>query len=204
MSGHGARRSRPTAAAGRPSTVCVWLACAGLWGCADDTEGPPQQPAPLASRPETEPRDEPVVVDAAVMAQELDAAIAEARRTSGAARERWQEDHLRARREAGDADDADLAGGTERGLSAWAIKWAAPVVGPIDRGGIEHVWVRPTRWSAQRIEGLLLSAPRRDIGAVAGEVVSFPARELTDWLRDDGRDREGGFTIEVLERWARR
>jgi uncharacterized protein YegJ (DUF2314 family) len=112
----------------------------------------------------------------------LAAAIERARSTAGRARERWQAD--------------------PKGRDAWAVKWAAPTVG----GDVEHVWVRPLAWSRFRIEGRLASPPQAELacGRQAGDLVSFPAEELSDWLHLldgtlDGR-REGGFTIDALER----
>jgi uncharacterized protein YegJ (DUF2314 family) len=108
-------------------------------------------------------------------------AIERARASAEQARRRW---------------GADPAGG-----GTWAVKWAAPTVG----GGVEHVWVRPVSWSRFRIEGRLASPPQAELlcGRKAGELVSFPADELSDWLHladgtADGR-REGGFTIDLLE-----
>lgn len=111
----------------------------------------------------------------------LAAAIDRARASAEQARERWRADPGR------------------RG--SWAVKWAAPTVG----GDVEHVWVRPLAWSRFRIEGRLASPPQTALacGRQAGDLVSFPAEELSDWLHlldgtVDGR-REGGFTIDVLE-----
>ena len=73
-----------------------------------------------------------------------------------------------------------------------------------DRSPVEHVWVRPLEWSPFRIEGVLLSAPRADIGALQGDLVSFPIEELSDWVHmidvNGAAGRDGGFTLEVLER----
>jgi uncharacterized protein YegJ (DUF2314 family) len=108
-------------------------------------------------------------------------AVGRAQASAEEARRRWR---------------ADPAGGDD-----WAVKWAAPTVG----GGVEHVWIRPVTWSRFRIEGWLVSHPQAKLlcGRKAGELVSFPAEELSDWvhLADgtmDGR-REGGFTIDLLE-----
>jgi uncharacterized protein YegJ (DUF2314 family) len=108
-------------------------------------------------------------------------AIDRARASAEQARRRWLADPTR-----GDA---------------WAVKWAAPTVG----GGVEHVWIRPVTWSRFRIEGRLASPPQAKLlcGREAGELVSFPAEELSDWVRlADGAmagRREGGFTIDLLE-----
>lgn len=83
----------------------------------------------------------------------------------------------------------------------WYVIWAARTVG----GGVEHVWVRPVTWNEHRIEGTLLSEPQRDLeaGRHGGEIVAFPADELSDWIHlvegtFDGA-REGGFTLEVID-----
>jgi uncharacterized protein YegJ (DUF2314 family) len=105
-----------------------------------------------------------------------------ARATAGRARQRWR------------ADPA--------GRGSWAVKWASPTVD----GGVEHVWVQPLAWSRFRVEGRLTSPPRLPLacGRQAGDLVSFPAEELSDWVHlldgtVDGR-REGGYTIDVLVR----
>jgi uncharacterized protein YegJ (DUF2314 family) len=89
----------------------------------------------------------------------------------------------------------------------WMINWAAPVPGGQDLEGgsrVEHVWIRPIEWSPFRIEGVLLSAPRADIGAAQGDLVSFPVEQLSDWVHviemNGAAGREGGYTLEVLER----
>jgi uncharacterized protein YegJ (DUF2314 family) len=112
---------------------------------------------------------------------QLAEAIERARSTAAQARRRWR-------------------AGPGAG-SSWAIKWAAPTI----RGGVEHVWVRPVSWSRFRIEGRLASPPHAELvcGRKAGELVSFPIEEMSDWLHlldgtIDGR-REGGFTIDLLE-----
>ncbi len=121
---------------------------------------------------------------AAAADPELAAAIARARSTAGDARQRWATDSAADRR------------------SRWAVKWAAPTT----EGGVEHVWIRPTSWSHHRIEGWLASPPQSPLacGRIAGELVSFPAEELSDWVHfTDGTiegPRQGGFTIELLQR----
>ena len=113
--------------------------------------------------------------------QVLHDAIDEARRTADAARERWRK---------ADADER----------AHWAIKWRAPT----EAGVEEFVWVRPVEWSAHRIEGVLANEPTRPLigGPQPGEVVSFPAEEMVDWLyAPDGMgadSREGGWTIDAL------
>jgi len=113
---------------------------------------------------------------------ELATAIARARSTADDARRRWSAEPA-----------ADRAG--------WAVKWAAPTT----EGQVEHVWIRPTAWSRHRIEGWLASPPQSPLacGRVVGELVSFPAEELSDWVQfTDGPvegPRQGGFTIELFE-----
>jgi uncharacterized protein YegJ (DUF2314 family) len=120
-------------------------------------------------------------VAAAADDPQMEAAIERARATVEKARLQWQAD--------------------PGGRDAWAVKWAAPTVG----GGVEHVWVRPLSWTRFRIEGRLASQPQTPLicGRVAGELVGFPAEQLSDWLHLLGGTvdgpREGGFTIDVLE-----
>ncbi|HWB19192.1 MAG TPA: DUF2314 domain-containing protein [Phycisphaerales bacterium] len=86
----------------------------------------------------------------------------------------------------------------------WAIKWSAPTL----EGAPEQVWVVPVNWSEFRIEGRLVTDPIRTLecGKSQGDIVSFPANELVDWVyladgKPDGQ-REGGFTLKVLEERA--
>ena len=113
------------------------------------------------------------------LAEGLATATAEARATAERARTAWM-----------------AASPTDR--ATWAIKWAAPT----EAGGTEHVWVVPVSWSPFRIEGRLVSTPQTRLACEAGEgdIVGFPIEELSDWVRRlSTGDREGGFTIEVLE-----
>jgi len=114
---------------------------------------------------------------------ELAAAMSRARSTADEALERW-------------ALDPEPAMARNR----WAVKWAAPTVD----GGVEHVWVRPTSWSRHRIEGWLANSPQGTLacGRGEGELVSFAAEELSDWVHfaagANADPIEGGFTIPVL------
>lgn len=113
---------------------------------------------------------------------QLAAAITQARSTADQARRKWASTPAQAR-------------------GSWAVNWAAPTVD----GGVEYVWVRPTGWSQYRIEGWLANPPQAALacGRVQGELVSFPADELSDWARfaEDDPDHpvEGGFTIRLLD-----
>lgn len=84
----------------------------------------------------------------------------------------------------------------------WSIKWAAPTASD----GVEHVWIQPRHWSAFRIEGVLLNQPIENLacGKLSGDLVSFPAEELSDWLHlttnDPHAAYEGGFTIAAIEK----
>jgi uncharacterized protein YegJ (DUF2314 family) len=142
-----------------------------------------------------------ISIDDVKVQTQLDAAIADARRTLDDARQRWS-----------------VAKPDERAL--WAVKWAAPL--SVDASNqpsadsqlptidslTEHVWVQPINWSPFRIEGVLLSQPLRplDCGRNAGELVSFPADQLADWLHyaadpatNPDAPFEGGFTVKALE-----
>jgi uncharacterized protein YegJ (DUF2314 family) len=125
--------------------------------------------------------------------KELEAAAERAQQTVNEAREQWRKT-------------------PESQRHRWAVKWAAPVAE--DENAVEHVWVRPMHWSHFRIEGALLSAPDRSLDAAGssgdsptrGDIVSFPVEELSDWVRwhadNANAERDGGFTIDVLEQAA--
>ncbi len=164
-----------------PRLVLVLLAAAG---CEQADPGPalPLPPvAPARSAWRTD-EDGPTVAVPPEDA-ELAAAVERARATVQEARTRWL---------ASSGDDRER----------WGIKWAAPTAD----GTIEHLWVVPVTWTRFRVEGRLANQPQRELecGRNAGELVSFPADELSDWVhflqgRADG-PREGGFTMELLER----
>jgi len=126
------------------------------------------------------------VRDEAIMT-ELEEASRQARESAEEARLRWTDAVLSERR------------------SQWMVKWSAPVSWRDESGEtVEHVWMRPVEWSPFRIEGVLLSSPRADIGAIEGELVSFPVEQVSDWVHiaevNGAQTREGGFTLEVLEK----
>ena len=118
---------------------------------------------------------------------QLAAAIDLARATLGDAMHRWQ----------GEPD-------AQQARAQWAIKWAAATI----NGGHEHLWIRPTGWTEHRIEGVLLSKPTAELlmARTAGEVVSFPPDDVTDWVHvssDSDKPLEGGYTLALIESRAR-
>ncbi|UCD76478.1 MAG: DUF2314 domain-containing protein [Phycisphaerales bacterium] len=175
------------------NTTFAWLIAAtsvsGIAGC----EQPPPDPPDATAAPggaaeqvsqwEQQGETTLVAVPEGEEDAELAAAIAEARSTAEEARQRWA-----------------ASPPAERGK--WAVKWAAPT----RDGHLEHVWVQPERWSPFRIEGLLLSSPLGELecGRGAGELVSLPVEELSDWIHLPDGDfhgrREGGFTVRLLEK----
>lgn len=190
------------------SSFADWLTRIALAGvlsvvCSCDvrppSDQPPAPPVIEAHKPVLWKRINDAVVaevghgDAALQ-EELDAATRQARTTLDDARQRWT-----------------VATPADRGL--WAVKWAAPIAAthssasmPAGEGGLaEHVWVRPVNWSPFRIEGALLSQPTLPLecGRVQGEIVAFPADEVSDWVHFASPAQnaafEGGFTLRVLE-----
>ena len=184
---------------GTPNPIFALLAGLLLLGCE-----PSEPSAPGVAEEAIEPTTQPspwrtvdgwaqIALPAGEGDPEMEAAMAEARRTAAEARRRWY--HAPAGQRAN-----------------WYVKWAAPtaasVSGSLDgskTGGAEYVWVQPASWSAFRIEGRLASPPQSALacGKQRDEVVSFPAEQLADWLylaegRMNGR-REGGFTVDLLE-----
>lgn len=169
-----------------------WLAAilataSTLVACEDRAATPVTGPSATVPDPDSARRTGKVVaVDDQAFAAELDVAMREARRTAASARRRWME--------------------SQGGSDIWSVKWAAPVIGGDGAGRTEHVWITPLRWTANRIEGVLLNQPAREIGAARGDLVGFPADELSDWLHEHRTGRgdlervDGGFTITVIER----
>jgi uncharacterized protein YegJ (DUF2314 family) len=171
-------------------TTIVLGAAVLAGGCEVESETPERTAVAPVTAPKPAPSawrtiDESPQV--AVPADAPDAALASARERARAsmddARTRW-------------------AAATEDERRSWAIKWAAPTVG----GGVEYVWVEPLTWSTHRIEGRLASPPQHELtcGRTKDELVGFPAEELADWVHylegDPTGPREGGFTVDVLER----
>ena len=166
---------------------CLLLVLAvAAGGCEEQPAIAPAEP-PLTSAPDgsawrTAGGSERVAAPPIGTDPELSAAFEEARSTAAQARGKW-------------------ASGSEAARTGWAIKWAAPTA----QGGVEHIWVRPTSWTRHRIEGWLANAPQTDLtcGRGQGDLVSFPAEELSDWARfteaSPEQPVEGGFTIRVLE-----
>ena len=196
-----------------------------LWLCACERPDQQSQPSPSAAAPDAREsmrwqriNDSAVIaVNDPDVAARLVEATTEARRTLDDARQRW-----------------GVAKPQERAL--WAVKWAAPLAndasadastdplpadasqesnnhdgddgGGGDQRNLEHVWVQPINWSPFRIEGVLLSPPVHtlDCNRRAGELVSFPADQVVDWLHfaadpttNPSAPFEGGFTVKVLE-----
>lgn len=159
--------------------------CASLPGCEPLEE--PEAPEP-ASTSQEKPSRWKLLENATVVSlpedepdAELEAAMIEARNTAPGQSELW----LTARSERQDR---------------WAIKWAAPTAE--DR--VEYVWVRPLSWTQHRIEGILANTPQNELACAKtlGEPVSFPARQLADWIhfQTDNFDGpyDGGFTVRIL------
>ena len=182
----------------RRTSRIVPIACIGALGASlapfagceqSEPALPPDQPpleAPAAA-PQTAWRNVndslQVAVEVAGDEEQLVKAIAQAKSTLEQARQRWQR-----------------SGEIER--RKFAVKWRAET----DSGGLEHLWVRPVTWSAFRIEGSLLSPPTTTLlsGKVAGDFVSFPIEDVSDWVYlysgdPDGR-RDGGYTLDVISR----
>lgn len=153
--------------------------------CDDVAPPPPPPPPPPAAASSPWQREEGTAVVIAEDGEDLRDAMQAARDTLADANSRWAA-----------ADEADR--------DRWALKWAATSE---DGATTEYLWVFPITWSAYRVEGTLASQPSAAIARAKGDVVSFPAEEIADWIHTldgpvhthfDGR-REGGFTVAVLQ-----
>ena len=114
--------------------------------------------------------------------EELELAMAEARKSADEQQKKW------------------LSSPPSR-KTRWAIKWAATTTD----GRIEYIWVHPVSWTQFRIEGTLANTPINELACVKtlGESVGFPIEELADWIHYTSASfdgpYEGGFTIKVLQ-----
>jgi uncharacterized protein YegJ (DUF2314 family) len=178
-------------------SITVVMGLAALNGCENGdsqltdspTVAPPESPWRVGEV--NGERSARLAIERDDLRDQLEAAAERARQTANEAREQWRKT-------------------AESQRHRWAVKWAAPVIN--DEDAFEHVWVRPMHWSRFRIEGMLLSAPDRPLDAAGssgdspmrGDIVSFPVEELSDWVRwhadNADAERDGGFTIDVLER----
>lgn len=196
IDGTGARPRRRVA---RDGVALLTLLIVALGGCREGRDGGSSEPAAPEQRPGWDVSGDRTIVGVAdeEMRRALNEARRQAQRTLDDARQRWS------------ASPAE-----ERGH--WAIKWAAPVQRDGGADGslppatvdLEHVWVIPVTWTRWRIEGVLASSPLRTIGYDRGDLVGFSVDEVADWVHTmdgpvdralNGR-REGGFTVDVLER----
>lgn len=168
--------------------IVAAAALTGACGTREPTPPASRRPAPAPVTTPSSPwrtvDDSPqLAVPLAAHDAELAAASARARETAPEARRRWSD-------------------GPPEERAFWAIKWAASTTG----GSVEFVWVVPARWSPFRVEGRLASPPQHELacGRALGDLVSFPVEELADWAHFPGGSlvgpREGGFTMDVLER----
>lgn len=91
-----------------------------------------------------------------------------------------------------------LAAAAKSDLSdhSYMVKWAHPV--DLGDAGTEHSWVVLTGVHGSLVEGTLAAQPQGFHGK-AGDPVSFPASEISDWMRfrPDGVI-EGGYTTRVM------
>lgn len=165
--------------------ICILCGCVDTGSDSSTTSSKDSAPKTSPWQPGTNGSEPVIAVPMEADDPDMQAAIAEARKTAEDARKRWT------------AADA-------HGRTQWAIKWAAPTADE----KIEHVWVQPISWSPFRIEGILKSEPRTPLaaGKTTGQLVSFPIEELSDWLyvtqvdpRTGQMTTEGGFTNKVLE-----
>ena len=77
----------------------------------------------------------------------------------------------------------------------WLVKWGRAVEGPTER---EHIWVLVSALAAGEITGTLANQPEEFDGQ-AGDVVTFPQAEVSDWMTYDAQGRiEGGYTIRAM------
>jgi len=70
-------------------------------------------------------------------------------------------------------------------------------------GGVEHMWVQAVSIGDDVIEGTLTNEPYYVEELKAGDRVTIPVEDITDWMYRRGRNTVGGFTVELLLRRSR-
>lgn len=70
---------------------------------------------------------------------------------------------------------------------------------PFGEDPAEFMWVSPSKFDSEQLEGTLCSDPHHVKGIKAGDTVKVSISDLNDWLYlDETRHQHGGFTIPVL------
>lgn len=70
-------------------------------------------------------------------------------------------------------------------------------------GSNEHIWVDELSFEGDRVFGKLANEPVNLPGRKLGSRVEVRLNILTDWVIMTEKEREGGFTIDVIERRSR-
>jgi uncharacterized protein YegJ (DUF2314 family) len=79
------------------------------------------------------------------------------------------------------------------GRSDFAVKM------PFSQGGRgEHMWVQPVEFSGGRFTGTLANDPVTVKSMKAGQEVSAPRDEISDWMYVENGKLVGGYTLRVL------
>lgn len=86
------------------------------------------------------------------------------------------------------AAQADLSAG------GYLVKWARP----LDQGGNEHIWVAVAEIGADQMIGFLTDQPV-DFAGAAGDQVTVPTTEISDWAYwDEAGMMHGSYTTRVM------
>ena len=68
-------------------------------------------------------------------------------------------------------------------------------------GGGEHIWVADLTYKSGQFTGVLDNEPVYLTGKKAGDQVTFPESDVTDWIiMNEAGDMQGGFTVAVLKK----
>jgi uncharacterized protein YegJ (DUF2314 family) len=87
------------------------------------------------------------------------------------------------------------------GLSMAAVKAPfadSPGQATTETPGVEHMWIDEVDFDGQTIRGVLLNEPSWLKSVKAGDEVSLPAKELSDWMYVIGSEVYGAYTVQVL------
>ncbi|MFO0961334.1 MAG: DUF2314 domain-containing protein [Phycisphaerales bacterium] len=79
------------------------------------------------------------------------------------------------------------------GQKHFAVKW------PVTQGdAVEHFWVEDVTFDGAKFRGVIQDEPEMVTSVRAGQAVTVPLVEITDWMYIDGGSIVGGYTARVI------
>ncbi|MBI3730527.1 MAG: DUF2314 domain-containing protein [Burkholderiales bacterium] len=84
------------------------------------------------------------------------------------------------------------------GLGLAAVKVAFPTGSDGEGPEVEHMWINEIRFDGDTISGVLLNNPQWFDSIAAGDPVTVPLAEISDWMYTIDGKVYGGYSIDVM------